>query len=122
MGTGGASNYWWGHLDYQKPLHTCTTNAIDNTVIFECNSQGVLIEHVYYDTLAGVGIQGDCTGDIVYTMPLHNGCTRQYFGQMHTTYDSVNGPCHAAAEDGVVDGLTADMFTWDMYSAGNVTY
>merc|ERR1712046_238328 len=101
-----------GAFDFKKPLQTCTTNAISNTVVFECNSQGVLIEHVYYDVLAGVGTPGDCTGDIVYTMPLHNGCTQQYFGQMLTSY---YGGCHAPEETGVVDGLLESMFTWDMY-------
>jgi len=76
---------WTGYQTLQKPVEVCTTNVIGNTVVFRCGGDGVIMEDVYHDVTDGSTCdpalgQCDCTGDIMYTMPINNGCTDQFWG------------------------------------------
>lgn len=75
-----------------KAIGVCTTNVIGSTAIFECDTKtGVILEHVYYDVLYKTGTK-DCSGKILYTMPISNGCNDYGWGAMHMTW---SGFCQA---------------------------
>merc|ERR1719271_1388393 len=69
-----------------RPIGECTKNVINSTVVFECDGNGVILEHVYWDALSGYGTT-DCSGDIVHTMPISNGCSEYDWGAMHMEWD-----------------------------------
>merc|ERR1712226_284543 len=85
------SGFWWPEQTLRKPVGICTKNVIGNTVIFECDPEkGVVNEHVYHDVLDGSecsGSQCTCESEIVYTLPIKNGCSEQFFGGMHMVWD-----------------------------------
>ena len=95
------SGFWWPKQILRKPVDTCTKNVIGNTVIFECDpEQGIIMERVYHDVLDGSvceGAQCNCGSEIVYSLPIKNGCSEQFFGGMHMTWDNF---CQAPKKSG----------------------
>ena len=85
------SGFWWPEQTLRKPVGVCTKNVIGNTVIFECDpDNGIIMERVYHDVLDGSSCQGDqctCDSEIIYTLPIKNGCSEQFFGGMHMVWD-----------------------------------
>ena len=95
------SGFWWPEQTLRKPVGSCTKNVIGNTVIFECDPEkGVIMERVYHDVLDGSVCQGaqcTCESDIIYTLPIENGCSEQFFGGMHMVWNKF---CQAPKETG----------------------
>ena len=49
------------------------------------------MERVYHDVLDGSkceGAQCTCDSEIIYTLPIKNGCSEQFFGGMHMVWDN----------------------------------
>ena len=95
------SGFWWPEQTLRKPVGACTKNVIGNTVIFECDQEkGIIMEHVYHDVLDGSvckGAQCSCDSEIIYTLTIENGCSEQFFGGMHMTW---NNFCQEPKESG----------------------
>jgi hypothetical protein len=88
-----------------KPIGVCTKNVVGSTVRFTCDEdKGVIVEHVHHDVLDGSscedGATGACTcqnhvteqhqptaSDRTMLMPIANGCSHHFFGDMKMTWD-----------------------------------
>merc|ERR1719471_2088612 len=91
-----STNFYNLDVDLERPLGECTTNVIGSSVIFEC-MDGVIMEHVFHDAAQGsVPIEPDCSGDMLYTMPIENGCNAYDWGSMLATWD---GACMPEVEE-----------------------
>ena len=49
-------------------------------MIYSCDGNGKILEHVYHDSLSNTGSHGDCSGHPLYTVEITNGCTEYFFG------------------------------------------
>jgi len=70
-----------------KPVGECTTNVVGHTGIFECDGQGRVLEHVYWDGISPGGTPGVCIGAPMHTMTQDNGCTFHGWGHMLMTWE-----------------------------------
>merc|ERR1719336_2843432 len=65
----------------------CTTNVLGSSVIFECMG-GYINEHVFIDATQGdAPEEPDCSGKLLYTMPIKNGCNNYDWGNMHMVWE-----------------------------------
>merc|ERR1719493_6854 len=77
------------HVDevLRRPIGVCTTNVIGSSVIFECKGD-YINEKVYIDATQGnAPTEPDCSGDLLYNMPIYNGCNTYEWGDMLAVWD-----------------------------------
>jgi len=81
--------FYFGEQELRRPVGECTTNAIGFSVIFECEeAEHFIMEHVYFDNRVGNGTgTTDCSGDVLFSLPIYNGCTEYDWGAMHFVWD-----------------------------------
>jgi len=71
-----AAPWWVPGGDFKKPFGECTSNLFGQKVIWECGSNGVIKEKVYYDYPPGSGKGTEnCTGEVLEEFEIHNGCS-----------------------------------------------
>merc|ERR1719242_1331830 len=82
----------WGtsfyHVDevLTRPIGECTTNVLGSSVIFTCEGD-YINEHVYIDASTGAAPETpDCSGDVLYVMPIRNTCNSYDWGSMDATW------------------------------------
>merc|ERR1719242_1370251 len=91
-----STNYYHVEEVLTRPIGECTTNVIGSSVIFVCMGD-YIAEHVYIDASQGAAPEiPDCSGDLMYTMPIYNGCTGYTWGSMKAVWD---GYCMESCED-----------------------
>merc|ERR1719285_369677 len=95
-GMTSSTNFY--HVDevLNRPIGECTTNVLGSSVMFTCEGD-YINEHVYHDASLGpVPVVPDCSGDVLYVMPIGNGCNTYSWGTMLALWD---GYCMDAATD-----------------------
>ena len=85
------SSIYHAERTLRKPVGVCTTSVMGSTVIFSCDGQGTILQHVYYDQWSNKGTPGDCSGTKLYTLQIKPGCSEFDFGAMHSFW---YGYCH----------------------------
>ena len=90
-----STNFYNVDVDLSRPIGVCTTNIIGSSVIFTCEGD-YINEHVYHDASQGpVPSEPDCSGEVLYVMPIENGCNEYIWGSMSAVWD---GYCMPATE------------------------
>merc|ERR550517_582640 len=72
-----------------RRTNECTTNVIGSSVKFTCDKEtGGIMEHVFIDaTQTAVPETPDCSGALLYTMPIENGCNSYDWGNMKMQWE-----------------------------------
>merc|ERR1719433_2643910 len=71
-----------------RPIGECTTNVLGSSVIFTCEGD-YINEHVYIDASTNPNFPEtpDCSGELLYVMPIRNECNAYDWGSMLATWD-----------------------------------
>lgn len=74
------------HEVLTRPIGECTTNVLGSSVKFTCEGDHIN-EHVYIDATAGaVPKVPNCSGNVMYIMPIRNTCNKYSWGSMLATW------------------------------------
>jgi len=98
-----------------RTVGVCTTNVLGSSVIFTCEGD-YIAEHVFIDASQGPAPEEpDCSGDLLYTMPIYNGCNDYSWGSMLMVWEDF---CMGDPEPEPTDGPSCSC---DMDMSGYVT-
>merc|ERR1719499_1968049 len=103
------TNFYHYNEVLTRPIGECTTNVLGSSVIFTCEGD-YINEHVYYDASQGpVPVEPDCSGDVMYVMPIMNTCNAYDWGSMEATWE---GYCMASEPEtsDCTDCVTQDQY------------
>merc|ERR1719195_853138 len=82
-GMTSSTNFYHVNEVLTRPIGECTTNVLGSSVIFTCEGD-YINEHVYIDasTNPDVPETPDCSGEVMYVMPIKNECNSYSWGSM----------------------------------------
>merc|ERR1719373_1019237 len=84
------TEFWVDTQTYGKPVGECVVNAVGQMVIFECNGEGSIYEHVYCNVFdPEMPCSMDCsTEEPLYSVLITNGCTDFGTGYVFMTWEN----------------------------------
>jgi len=84
------TGFWMDTMTYGKPVGECVVNAVGQMVIFECNGEGSIYEHVYCNVFdPEMPCSMDCsTEEPLYSVLISNGCTDFGTGYVLMTWEN----------------------------------